>query len=412
MSQTPDQVAFTGEEQLLETQKPESQPCRIQPQTPIELCDMIFDLFITFPASVDIEPPPFFPLLFPRNPQQPKIKTYSLATCHRTFLSLVAVKFWKLIVITKDSHLDNLLRHPIAPAGTGPYLSTTHCHIFLPFDAACRDYDVFFRSFPNLTTVIWEYPPFEFFDAWDSVSCPVVTHLQIGSLPPGFNLSAIARLSTTFPSLTTLQIQDTPGLSPRNTWHHSTEPLLPNLQRLAVGTPRNFLPGEPFHSNNFLQLLSRLPTDSVCPLLNHLAVEDHCDSVQDFLLRHGSSLRSLSYSTQNKLLFREPLAFVSCINLEEVVLKLDVDTLPFPVLPDNIERLVVLQPFLPAWMAAPRMSIHLQRCLDRIFTIPDINITTVMCENRNEVSSWRVAAEEARFASVGVNFSTFDFGEA
>lgn len=376
---------------------------------PPEIFDIIALYAVELPITTSSTLPHYFPLLFPKNPQAPGTNLYDLTLAHPKLTPAIMKMSWPLVVVSVNSHVKNIL--DMRPTHRRQWFckSTTRCEIFLPILSPTPDLDHFLHRFINLQTLVWEFPPLSFFRSSITLPQRSLTTLQIATLPSFFNAHNLIALSDVFPALTHLQVLDTPFIDSSPRFTLPDDPILPNLTHLAVGVPWHFLPGEPYHRNTFLDLLTLFPKHSAIPNLTHLAVELHADISEDFIEQHCESLTTIAFGSGDARFFDEDLLLAPPEHLRTIVLHLDADSLDFPELPLSITRIVLLQPFLPQWRTILNLHNHLSLCLDRIYTLPDNSVTEVLCEKRSAMSPSFIESQTERFAAVGVSFSVFDF---
>lgn len=380
------------------------------PDLPNEICDLIGQQVVKLPNYYHAALPAYFPLLFPKHPNPTKSSSYALALSHSRFHPRVTLRLWKHVVIAKDSHIKNILKRPYTQTREAMYLSTVRCDIHLPFSAPTRDMNAFFLGFPNLTTINWEYPPLSFFNQFTTSPCPTVNFLKLGTLPIGFSGNNLVDLDCIFPCLWSLQILDTPVIQLLIPTQFHREPIFKSLTVLAVGTPWNFMPSKPYHTNKILSLIALFPAGFVFPSLQELTIELHVDVSSLFFHRHAQNLQSLGYPSNHKSFFEDILPFQACSRLSTLIIHLNSDSLEYPVLPANVHRIVVLQPFLPVWRTVEHLAQHLKVCLNRICTIPENHVRQVLCEDRGNLGSFYIDAQTDLFAAARISFSTFSFG--
>lgn len=400
------------QESLSSSEQPESpKPPKKKkiPSLPLEVHDLIADDVVTLPPYYDRVPPPYFPSVFPKNPKPFITHGYALALAHPRFVSSVTPKYWKYVVVNADSHVQNMLDAPHTRPRTGMYRSTVRCNVFLPYASPLQNLSLFFASFPNLQTIVWDYPALASLPNSPPAEFNTVTTLKLGSLPPDFAWQHVVALDRLFPNLWSLQVVDSPSVSLR------TEPspphvVLRHLSFLAVGTAWNFQPSEPYHENQFLGLLDDFPQGSLFPSLQELSVEHFVLVTESFFARHAMHINTLAFGSNNTVFYDNDVAFAACDNLSTLVIHLNPDSLEFPPLPDSINRIVIVQPVLPTWRIVKHMESHLHLCLDRVWTMPENFATEILCEARGVLSYSRLHMEKERWRHLGVSFSSFDFG--
>lgn len=356
--------------------------------------------------------PAYLPILFPRNPKVTKTATYNITVAHSVLADLASPLSWRYLVLTKPAHISNIT--PAADTNETKlcYRSTLRCDIHVPYGSPTNDMDRFFHSFPNLQTIVWEFPHLKFFSLWRNSPCPTVNFLQIGTLPLDFGGRHVAALARIFPNLWSLQIADAPSVldTPFETSTLSL-PLLPQLTVLAVGSPWNFNPSRPYHDNQFLSLVESFPQGCLWPSLIDLKIEHYVDVSNVFFERHAQNIHTLTFGSNNEEFFQDPLIYDSCRNLSTLVIQLNPDSLDYPELPSTVSRIVILQPFLPPWRSIAHHKQHLRQCLDCVYDIPTTFVSEVLCEGRRILDSESHEQETIRFANRNIRFSTIEFGE-
>lgn len=379
------------------------------PPLPAELHNIIAEDVSPPPKYYNDTIPKYSTLVFPKNPRPRKVDGHAYATAHPVLAPIVTPKFWKHVVVRTDSHVKNILDRPFTPPRTGMYRSTLRCDVHLPFTPRIHNMNLFFASFPNLQTIVWEYPPLNCITKYGTAPCDTVTTLQLGTLPLGFGHKHVDALDFLFPSLWSLQVLDTPSVDFQS-GRSSTRTLFRNLSFLAVGTPWHFMPSKPYHENSFLSLLEDFPPGSLCPLLQELHVEHHVLISETFFERHAKHITTLAYGSNNVVFFEDEVVFSPCTRLTTLIICVNPDSLEYPPLPDTVDRIVVVQPILPSWRIVKHMEFHLHQCLEQIWTMPENFATEIWCEARGVLSYVRRRDEIERWAGQGVAFRILDFG--
>lgn len=381
-----------------------------------EIFDMIADALVPLPVSLTRPHHPHTPLVFPDNPPVELESNFlALALADSTMFRYVTARSWKHVVLTRRSHVSNILERPFSPDDSPVYRTTVRLDILIP-PPITPDFAIggLLSSFSQVTTLIWKHPPTAFFHQSNTLRLPSITHLQIAHLPPRFGMTHLKILGAAFNRLVVLQISHCDAMLTNDTnspWPTPQQPIFPDLARLAVGVRSSFVPPFAGVVNNFLHLCSLLPTNSVCPRLLHLSVEIHVSGAQTFVQQQGRSITTLGCSSSNGIVLLNPLLLSAPQSLSTLVLEVDSYVQDVRWLPPQVHNVVLVQAVVPAWIDIPMRLFHVVECLTMIHGLKDHAVRRVACENRALISSAEELEQTERFEVLGIDFSLFDFGK-
>lgn len=333
--------------------------------------------------------PEHLPIIYHRRGHHRKSNVLALAATCSWLYDVVMKRAWRHVVLSKPSHLLNLLDTPPNPSTARFYDRTLRCDIRLPINTVSADIHDFLALLPNLKALTLDSPRLTFFTLNHVVLPSTLTSLQIGTLPPDFTPTHLLQLSTSFPHLTHLQVLRAsacvPAAQPFDVTLHDT--LLPNVVELALGEAWEFMPHEPPMQNKLARMLSAFPPSTLMPQLTTLTFERNAFDAPEFLAARGGEIIKMFVDASHDDLMHFDFAS-TCPRLSSLVLMLDSRVCPLPLLPPKLDHVHILLPFTPTWRPISTLHFSLLALVEAIMDNPASRIPPLVCERRGGFIPW------------------------